>query len=55
MQSEEESTSFGTDMEVLLTASKEQGQRLIGSLLEKTYRMNLRNLHWRSRQSRERS
>ena len=35
MQSEEESTSFGTDMEVLLTASKEQGQRLIGSLLEK--------------------
>lgn len=45
MQSEEESTSFGTDMEVLLTASKEQGQRLIGSLLEKTYRMNLRNLH----------
>lgn len=35
MQLEEESTSIGTDREVLRTASKEQGQRLIGSLLEK--------------------
>lgn len=35
MQSGEESTSFGTHMEVLLTASKEQGQLLIGSLLER--------------------
>lgn len=35
MQSGEESTILGTDMKVLLTASKEQGQRLIGSLLER--------------------
>lgn len=34
-QSEEEGTSFGTRMEVQLTASNEQGQRLIGGLLER--------------------
>ena len=35
-QTEEESTSIGTRMEVQLTASNEQGQRLIGGLLERT-------------------
>lgn len=34
-QPEEEGTSFGTRMEVQLTASNEQGQRLIGGLLER--------------------
>ena len=34
MQSEEEGTELGAYMEVSLTASKEQGQRLVGSLLE---------------------
>ena len=35
MQSEEESTSLGTYMEVRLAASNEQGQQLIGGLLER--------------------
>ena len=34
-QPEEEGTSIGTRMEVQLTASNEQGQRLIGGLLER--------------------
>lgn len=40
-QSEEEDISLGTRMEVQLTASNEQGQRLIGSLLEKNIQDDL--------------
>lgn len=41
MQSEEESTSLGTYMEVQLAASNEQGQQLIGSLLERNIQDDL--------------
>lgn len=41
LQSEEEATSGGVRMSLQLTASNEQGQRLVGSLLEKNIQDNL--------------
>ena len=41
LQSEEEETAGGVRMELQLTASNEQGQRLVGNLLEKNIQDNL--------------